>query len=244
MEKRLEYRAKIGRNGVAAGCLSEQVTWSKEGLPISYMTIDKFPTPKAQDSRHALNRHINSKDNHWKNNLGEVVSAQVNGGYLNPNWVEWLMNWPITWSSLNVIDSKEYQRWKETSTKTLQKSDQLREMWWDNDPSQASSGQQPNEQSEQQHCNAMSQMPRNTTRQREMEGSHQGSDLPLLCNDIYLSESQTKNVQSGMWEQVSVDEKKIVPRTDKNIMARVDRLKAIGNGQVPLCAATAWELLK
>jgi hypothetical protein len=27
-------------------------------------------------------------------------------------------------------------------------------------------------------------------------------------------------------------------------VARVDRLKAIGNGQVPLCAATAWELLK
>jgi len=23
----------------------------------------------------------------------------------------------------------------------------------------------------------------------------------------------------------------------------VDRLKAIGNGQVPLCAATAWKLL-
>jgi hypothetical protein len=28
------------------------------------------------------------------------------------------------------------------------------------------------------------------------------------------------------------------------LAARVDRLKAIGNGQVPLCAATAWELLK
>jgi DNA (cytosine-5)-methyltransferase 1 len=26
--------------------------------------------------------------------------------------------------------------------------------------------------------------------------------------------------------------------------SRVDRLKAIGNGQVPLCAATAWKLLK
>jgi hypothetical protein len=25
---------------------------------------------------------------------------------------------------------------------------------------------------------------------------------------------------------------------------RVDRLKAIGNGQVPLCAATAWKLLR
>jgi hypothetical protein len=25
---------------------------------------------------------------------------------------------------------------------------------------------------------------------------------------------------------------------------RNDRLKAIGNGQVPLCAATAWRILK
>ena len=117
-------------------------------------------------------------------------------------------------------------------------------MWWDNDPSQASFRQQPNKQSEQQHCNAVPQMPRDTSRQREMEGSYEGTDLPLLCNDIYLFESQTENVQSGMWEQISVDETKIVPRTDKNIVARVDRLKAIGNGQVPLCAATAWELLK
>jgi hypothetical protein len=27
------------------------------------------------------------------------------------------------------------------------------------------------------------------------------------------------------------------------VAARVDRLKAIGNGQVPLVAATAWRLL-
>jgi hypothetical protein len=27
------------------------------------------------------------------------------------------------------------------------------------------------------------------------------------------------------------------------LAARVDRLKAIGNGQVPLCAATAWRIL-
>jgi hypothetical protein len=28
------------------------------------------------------------------------------------------------------------------------------------------------------------------------------------------------------------------------VAARVDRLKAIGNGQVPLCASTAFRLLK
>ena len=35
-----------------------------------------------------------------------------------------------------------------------------------------------------------------------------------------------------------------VGRVVDGVAARVDRLKAIGNGQVPLCAATAWELLK
>jgi len=34
-----------------------------------------------------------------------------------------------------------------------------------------------------------------------------------------------------------------VGRVDYGVAARVDRLKAIGNGQVPLCAATAWRLL-
>jgi len=35
-----------------------------------------------------------------------------------------------------------------------------------------------------------------------------------------------------------------VGRVANGLANRVDRLKAIGNGQVPLCAATAWELLK
>ena len=35
-----------------------------------------------------------------------------------------------------------------------------------------------------------------------------------------------------------------VGRVANGVAARVDRLKAIGNGQVPLCAATAFKLLK
>jgi DNA (cytosine-5)-methyltransferase 1 len=34
-----------------------------------------------------------------------------------------------------------------------------------------------------------------------------------------------------------------VGRVADGVFARVDRLKAIGNGQVPLCAATAWRIL-
>jgi DNA (cytosine-5)-methyltransferase 1 len=35
-----------------------------------------------------------------------------------------------------------------------------------------------------------------------------------------------------------------VGRVVNGMASRVDRLKAIGNGQVPLCAATAWRILK
>jgi hypothetical protein len=34
-----------------------------------------------------------------------------------------------------------------------------------------------------------------------------------------------------------------VGRVADGLADRVDRLKAIGNGQVPLCAATAWRIL-
>jgi DNA (cytosine-5)-methyltransferase 1 len=51
------------------------------------------------------------------------------------------------------------------------------------------------------------------------------------------SRSQTNG--RGEWWQVEPN----VGRVANGVAARVDRLKAIGNGQVPLCAATAWKLL-
>jgi len=35
-----------------------------------------------------------------------------------------------------------------------------------------------------------------------------------------------------------------VGRVAHGLAARMERIKAIGNGQVPLCAATAWRVLK
>ena len=59
------------------------------------------------------------------------------------------------------------------------------------------------------------------------------------------------------WTASSISNKSIFAGLDKNnwkaepnvvrmvngVAAGVDRLKAIGNGQVPLCAATAWNVL-
>ena len=50
---------------------------------------------------------------------------------------------------------------------------------------------------------------------------------------------RTSSRNSQWWEfEPNVD------RVADGVAARVDRLKAIGNGQVPLCAATAWNILK
>ena len=48
------------------------------------------------------------------------------------------------------------------------------------------------------------------------------------------------SIGSAQWWQIEPPLDRVVD----GMADRVDRLKAIGNGQVPLCAATAWRLLK
>jgi DNA (cytosine-5)-methyltransferase 1 len=49
----------------------------------------------------------------------------------------------------------------------------------------------------------------------------------------------TEWIDSASWWEVEPN----VGRVANGVAAGMDRLKAIGNGQVPLCAATAWRLL-
>ncbi len=51
--------------------------------------------------------------------------------------------------------------------------------------------------------------------------------------------AQLQAIERADWWESEPD----VGRVANGVAARVDRLKAIGNGQVPLCAATAWQLL-
>ena len=60
-----------------------------------------------------------------------------------------------------------------------------------------------------------------------------------------FAQNNTSNF-SKRFGNVSLWDEKIesdIVRMDYGLASRVDRLKAIGNGQVPLCAATAWQLL-
>ena len=76
-----------------------------------------------------------------------------------------------------------------------------------------------------------------TSIRQQGQGKHEQS-----VNSTKDSQRQANYAQSiGRSEFWSVEPK--LGRVVNGVVARLDRLKAIGNGQVPLCAATAWELL-
>ena len=33
------------------------------------------------------------------------------GGQLNPQWVEWLMGWPIGWTACTELETAKFQTW-------------------------------------------------------------------------------------------------------------------------------------
>jgi DNA (cytosine-5)-methyltransferase 1 len=62
-------------------------------------------------------------------------------------------------------------------------------------------------------------------------------------NEGYSEQRQSRLREGGWSVQGNWSIEPNVGRVANGVAARVDRLKAIGNGQVPLCAATAWRLL-
>jgi hypothetical protein len=45
--------------------------------------------------------------------LGLPETQQTERAALNPNWVEWLMGWPIGWTDLNALETDKFQQWFE-----------------------------------------------------------------------------------------------------------------------------------
>ena len=138
MENRFAYRKKIGRNGVSAGCLSEQIAWSKGGNPVTYMSREKWPTPRAYEGGAYRDMNGNKKISGLKvavqifptpttrdykggrcpetlelsgrtenNSLNDKVNSMEGiTGQLNPNWVDWLMGYPIGWTDLKDLETR------------------------------------------------------------------------------------------------------------------------------------------
>jgi hypothetical protein len=76
----------------------------KKGSQISLTTaVRLFPTPTVQDAKN------NGGPAQMNRNM--VPLNGVIGGALNPEWVEWLMGWPIGWSGFRVLETVRFQQW-------------------------------------------------------------------------------------------------------------------------------------
>jgi DNA (cytosine-5)-methyltransferase 1 len=79
------------------------------------------------------------------------------------------------------------------------------------------------------------------------QASRSGEQPPLMADSSVQRHKSQKEQICTRWDGFKHKDwwaiEPNVGRVADGVAARVDRLKAIGNGQVPLCAATAWRIL-
>lgn len=81
---------------------------TKGGFHLSAM-VTKVPTPTVND---ADNSSLPPSQQNRDNLPGYLLrSGEKVGGQLNPNWVEWLMGWPIGWTDLKPLEMDKFQKW-------------------------------------------------------------------------------------------------------------------------------------
>jgi len=116
-------------------------------------------------------------------------------GQLNPDWVEWLMGWPIGTSRLEPMEEIVWLGWEIDPADGGANLTTAVKMW--PSPRAGNPGSRPNQK---------------------------GGKI--------LAEEAKKINGGGP-----------IPRVTTNTKDRVNRLKALGNGMVPLCVALAWKIL-
>ncbi len=72
-----------------------------------------FPTPRASDSKGSGPRGSKSQIHMEARSYLCATVATEAGGQLNPNWVEWLMGWPIGWTDLKPLETDKFRQWCE-----------------------------------------------------------------------------------------------------------------------------------
>ena len=79
--------------------------------------VKMWPTPIASDG-HAKGYRFPSVER--RREIGKAISLAMDvqepnvGGQLNPDWVEWLMGWPLGWTDLRPLETDRFpppHRW-------------------------------------------------------------------------------------------------------------------------------------
>jgi hypothetical protein len=169
--------------------------------------------------------------------LRSQVAARTEaiGGTLNPDWCEWFMNWPIGWTSVKELSRDEVEYWKAASSTDVHGS-RLQEMWFNRESGAPSQGPGSDEQRSVKRGGALFALPPRRT-QEDSKDRVRGVRNNVSTEAI----SESEAVREFAMQQNSREE---ILRLAVGVVNRVDRIRALGNGQVPAVVAGAWETLR
>lgn len=102
-----------------SGVLLERITSPPLTKEIESGSLQSWPTPAARDYKGANSRDHCKANGTGRKHMDQLPNAVVHGdnnkskkGQLNPDWTEWLMGWPIGWTSLETITELDWRDWK------------------------------------------------------------------------------------------------------------------------------------
>ena len=258
-----KYPTPSATDGQRGGVMTANMTGKSLTQVVNSIERQTFATVIARDWESGKC----SPETHAKNS--RPLSEQI-GGQLNPNWVELLMGWPMKWTDTSPISHVKICFWLmgNTNEKEAGRSEVLRvlrqgnaaqEVWdaigrFVSIPESAvllsavcEHQKRPDEArvfmacaealEEEVRCVRLRESatgaPHRPGQDKQRAGEHPDAMQALSRLLAYHGKTYW---QDGRWENAT-------PRVANGMTARVDRLKSIGNGQVPLCAATAWRML-
>lgn len=106
------------------------------GALIEAVSARTWATATARDWRSGKASQVTHERN------SRPLSEQV-GGLLNPDWVEWLMGWPIGWTALKPLETDRFHEWRQQHSPLSPKTSVPERM--DSRPVNVASDSQPSE---------------------------------------------------------------------------------------------------
>ena len=76
-----------------------------------------YPTPKTNGFCGGSGAAAKVRENEDLTDEEKRSMLAGNGGQLNPDWVEWLMGWPIGWTDLKPLATDKFQQWLDSHGK-------------------------------------------------------------------------------------------------------------------------------
>lgn len=257
------------RGGLDSPCIQRRIAKGKQ-ISLS-MTVKRMGAPRNSDGmKHPL-REL-TPDHDCRSRMEDQIAQEEGpGGSLNPPWVEWLMNWPEEWTSINPMSHVKYIVWVMASL-VYEEEDRrieiLRVLRIGNASQEIQRAlgrpisiseaavlfalvceheERPNEARVFVACSEILEGEMRGVRTcQQIAGTSLGSEFQEQRSEEYPDLVQVLPrflAYYGQAAWMGYSREPGTPRVASGVDNRVDRLAALGNGQVPAVAALAWRIL-